>query len=301
MKKIIISLIASIALILFVAVASVEANNIVKIGGDVTVEKDQKVNNIIAVGGQVTINGVVDHNAVAVGGSIVLANNAVVRGDVVCVGGVIVKGNGAQVFGDITEINSANISTAVTSVLRGELEGWSLIFNIISLCFFAIIFIIALIMDILLPRPMIAITNELQSHKAKSFFWGFLSTLMMVPFFMLLVISLIGITLIPLVFTVLLLAFILGYITVGTLIGDLFLLKIFHRQSKGLVGKTLLGLILLWLIGWIPYIGWLVKILALTFGFGGVILALFSRRPQSIPPPLQPTPVAESPVGPTHE
>ena len=281
MQKNIITIIAVFLVILFAA-TSADAKNIVKIGGDVTVERDQKVNNVVVIGGQVTVNGLIDHNVIAIGGSIVLTNNAVVRGDAVCMGGVIVKGNSAQVFGDITEINSTNISSAFSSALRGELEGWSLIFNIISLCFFAVIFIIALLMTIIIPRPLIAIAHEIQSYKTKSFFWGFSATLMMVPFFMLLVISIIGIALIPLVFTMLLVAFILGYIAAGKIIGNFTLTKISRRQARSLVGETLLGLILLWLIGWIPYVGWLVKFFALTFGFGGVLLALFNLRWQSI-------------------
>ena len=172
----------------------------------------------------------------------------------------------------------------MASVFRGEMEGWSLIFNIISLCFFAVIFLIALLMTILFPRPLTAIVHEIQSRKAKSFFWGFLATLMMVPFFMLLVVSIIGITLIPLAFTLLLLALIFGYIAVGTLIGNF----LFHRispEGKTFVGRTLLGLILLWIIGWIPYIGWLVKVFALTLGLGGVLLALFGRKERLVTPP----------------
>jgi hypothetical protein len=283
MKKIIILTIISFLLIPIAAAAA--AKNIVKIGADLIIEKDQTVNNVVDIGGQVTVYGLIEGNVLAVGGSVVLTNNAVVRGNVVCVGGVIVKGSGAQVFGDITEINSANISTAVASVFRGELEGWSLIFNIISLCFFAVIFIIALLMTILIPRPLTAIVHEIQSHKAKSFFWGFLATLTMVPFFMLLVISIIGITLIPLAFTMLLLALILGYIAAGTLIGNFIFIRIFRGRKKTLVGQTLLGLILLWLIGWIPYIGWIVKVFALTLGLGGVLLALFSRKERLVTPP----------------
>jgi hypothetical protein len=95
---------------------------------------------------------------------------------------------------------------------------------------------------------------------------------------MLLVISLIGIPLIPLVFTLLLLAFIIGYIAVGTLTGNFVLTRILHRQKKFLVGETITGLLLLLLIGWIPYAGWLIKCFALTYGLGGVFLALFHHR-----------------------
>jgi len=181
------------------------------------------------------------------------------------------------------------------------MEGWSLILNIISLCFFAVIFFIALLLIFIFPRPLIAIAQEIQSYKAKSFFWGFLATLMIVPFFMLLVVSIIGITLIPLVFTLLLLAFILGYIASGKIIGNYILARISHVPSKSLAGATILGLILLWLISWIPYVGLLVKFFALTFGLGGVFLALFNRKHLPLVPPPPHSPVNEEPVQPASE
>ena len=299
MTKKFMSLIAGFLLIVLLAAVSAEAKTIFKIGGDVNVKADQTVETVIDIGGQVTIHGLVERNVIAVGGSIVLANESIVRGDVICAGGVIIKGNDAQVYGDITEINAENISLAFSSALRGELEGWSLIFNIISLCFFAVIFVIALTLIIFIPRPLIVIVEEIKTYQLKSFFWGFLATLTIAPFFMLLAISIIGITLIPLVFTLLLLAFILGYVASGKIIGGYILTKISRRQIKSLAGETILGLLLLWLIGWIPYVGWLVKFFALTFGLGGVLLALFNRKhlPSTPPPP----PVNEEPVQPVSQ
>ena len=236
------------------------------------------------VGGQITVNGLVEGNVIAAVGSIVLTNKAVVRGNVVCVGGVIAKGNGSQVYGDITEINSSNISSAIVSFLSGDWEGWPFIVNFIYLCFFVVIFIIALLMAILIPRPLIAITNMIQTNKTKSFFWGFFATLMIPPFFFLLIISIIGITLIPLIFAALLLAFVLGFIGVSAIIGNFILTKIFRKHKKSLVQETILGLILFWSIGWLSYIGWMVKMIAITFGLGGVLLTLFNRKHQSATP-----------------
>jgi hypothetical protein len=271
-------------ILLFLSAFSAEANNIIKIGGDMTIEAQQKANNVVVVGGQITVNGLVKNNVVAVGGSIVLTNKAVVRGNVVCVGGVVAQGNGSQVYGDITEINSSNIASAIASVLSGDWDGWPLIINFIYLCFFAVIFIIALLMAILIPRPLIAIVNMIQNNKTKSFFWGFFTTLTIPPFFFLLIISIIGITLIPLIFAALLLAFALGFIGVSALIGNFILTKIFRKHKKSLVQETILGLILFWSIGWLPYIGWMVKVIAITFGLGGVLLILFNRKHQSATP-----------------
>jgi hypothetical protein len=275
-----------------------EAKNIIKIGGDVTVETGQQVDSVIVVGAQVTVNGLVEKTIVAIGGSVILTSNAVVRGNVIVVGGIVAQGNGSQVFGDITEINSSNLANAIASVFRGEMEGWSLFLNIISLCFFAIILTMALLITFLLPRPLVAVTGTIQANKAKSFFWGVLATLMIVPFFMLLAISIIGITLIPLAFTMILLAFILGYIAAGMLAGNFILEKIFHTRKKSLVGATLLGLILLWLIGWIPYVGWIIKAVVLTFGLGGVLLALFHQKPRQATPSSESTTTSEIPTNP---
>ena len=269
---------------LFLSTFSAEANNIIKIGGNVTIEAQQKVNNVVAAGGQITVNGLIENNVVAVGGSIVLTNKAVVRGNVVCIGGVIAKGNGSQVYGNITEINSSNISSTIASFLSGDGEGWPLILNFIYLCFFAIVLIVALLMAILIPRPLIAIANTIQNNKTKSFFWGFFATLLIPPFFFLLIISIIGIALIPLIFVALLLAFMLGFISVSALTGNFVLTKIFRKRKKSLVQETIVGLILLWSIGWLPYAGWMVKVTAVTLGWGGVLLILFNRKHQSATP-----------------
>ena len=163
--------------------------------------------------------------------------------------------------------------------MRGELEGWSLILNVISLCFFAIILIIALIMALLMPRALDTVVSAIRTNKIKSFFWGFLTTLMIVPFFMLLAISVIGILLIPLAFTALLLAAIIGFTACGSLLGNMIITKIFRGYRRSIVKETLVGLCLLWLLGWIPfYIGMLIKALAITFGLGGVVMALAGRK-----------------------
>lgn len=273
-----ITVIVTLTLMFFLSLP-VEAKNIFAGGSDITVKEGQAVANTIVIGGQITVDGLVEQNVVAVAGSVVLTNNAVVRGKVIVVGGVVARGSGSMVFGDITEINSSTLSSSIASALRGDLEGWSLILNIISLCFFAIILIIALMMIFLAPKSLVMVADVIRAHKLKSFLWGFLATLVIVPFFMLLVISIIGIFFIPVAFTALLLAVIIGFIAFSSILGNFIITKIFRGYKKSLVKETLVGLSILWMLGWIPfYIGMLVKVLAITFGLGGVLLALTSRR-----------------------
>ena len=294
MKKNIFPIIAGL-LLLFFAFASAEAKNIVKIGDDITIERDQEINNVINIGGQVTVNGLVENNVFVAGGSVVLTGNAVVRGNVVCIGGVIVKSTGAQVFGDITEINSSNIATVINSAINGEWEGWSWVFAIVSICFFFVIFIFALLITLLIPRPIVVISGVISGRKTKSFLWGILGMMLIGPFAVLLAVSIVGIPLIPLEFTLVVLAGVLGFIAAGSLFGRFFLVNIIKSKEPGLVKTTLCGLILLWLIGWIPYIGWIIKTAVATTGLGGVLLALFNRGEQ---PPAPTLPVNETPVKP---
>ena len=272
--------------LIFLAAASVDAKNIIKIGKDINIGKDQIVNNAVAIAGQITVSGLVENNVVTVGGSIVLTNAAVVRGNVVCIGGVVVQGNGAQVYGDITEVNSSNISTALSSAFYGDMDAWSWFVDIIYFCFFAMIFMLALLMAILFPRPLNAIVDSIQGNKTKSFFWGALATLMITPFFMLLLFSFIGIPLIPLAFAAILLAFMFGFIGVSALLGKFVLTRTFHHHKQSLVRETLLGLILWWIIGWMPfYIGMVIKTVVITIGLGGVFLAIFHHRHNHVTPP----------------
>jgi len=272
------TIIMAIAFILFLS-WPVYAKNIFQAGRDVTIEEGQAVGNVVTVGGQITINGLVEQNVLAIAGSVVLTSKAVVRGNVIIVGGGMMNGPGANVFGDITVINASTLSSAISSALRGDMEGWSLILNVISLCFFAIIMIIALIMTLLIPRSLAAIANAIQTNKIKSFLWGVLATLLIVPFFMLLAISIIGIFLIPLAFSALLLAAIIGFIATGSLLGNFIITKIFPGYQKSLAKETLVGLSLLCLLGWIPFcIGMLIQVFAITFGLGGVLLALTRRK-----------------------
>lgn len=281
------TLLAAAVLALFLATPA-EAKNMIGAGRDLVVEEGQTVNNAAVIGGQITVNGLVEQNVLAIAGSVVLTNKAVVRGQVIVLGGIVARGSGSMVFGDITEVNSSTLSQALQSAMRGELEGWSLILNVISLCFFAIILIIALIMTLLLPRQMTLITRSIETHYVKSFFWGVLATLMIVPLFMLLAVSIIGIFLIPLAFTLMLLAVIVGFIACGAILGNALISRVFRGYEKSLTKETLVGLCLLWLLGWIPfYAGMFIKAFVITIGLGGVIMTLTRKtvRPTETPAP----------------
>ena len=245
---------------------------------DINISENHRVDGVITIGGQITVSGLVENNVVAIGGSVVLTSDAVVRGNVVCIGGVVARGNGAQIYGDITEINSSNLLDAVSSAFYEKTQEWSWLTDIIYFSFFAMLFMMALLTAFLFPRYLNAIIFSIEGNKAKSFFWGFFGTLMIAPFFILLALSFIGIPLMPLAFSIILLAFMFGFIAASALLGKFILKRVFRHHKQSLIQETLLGLILWWITGWAPfYTGMIIKAAVITIGFGGVLLSVFGR------------------------
>lgn len=285
MKRIAICLLGLILLFCCAAQAYSGEKTIVKIGEDVFVREGQRVHNVIALGGQVTVSGTVTAHVVAVGGSVVLTRTATIGGDVVCLGGVVVLGKGARIDGTLTEINSSNLSEAISDVLNDNWEGWSWIFTIISILFFTGFLILALLIVTLMPKPVHLIAGAIQGHLIQVGLWGILVLILIVPLAVLLMLSVVGIVLVPLEMTIVACAAILGLVAVARLIG-MMLLELVRKKPARPLWETFWGLLLLWVVGWIPVLGWMIKILALVIGIGGVFATRFGTHS------LTPRPVA---------
>ena len=251
--------------------------SIVKIGSDVTIEKGQKVHSVVAIGGQITVSGDVEKSVVAVGGSVVLTKTAVVKGSVVSLGGVIVMARDAEVRGDLTEINSNNLYETLTTALSSEWEGWSWIFAVISLSIFLVILVLALLIAALLPKPVRIVSEAIRENTFKVILCGILGLVLIAPLALLLTISVVGIALIPLEVIFVVCSVLFGFIAVGQFIGAK-LLRLLKRPEPGIVRETFWGLVILWLIGWIPYVGWMVKAIAIVIGLGATLVSRFGTH-----------------------
>lgn len=245
-----------------------------KIGEDVVVEEGMKVRSVCVLNGQATISGLVEGNVMALNGSIVLTRKAVVKGNVLCIGGVVVKARGATIEGRLTEINSANLSEAITNMLSNEWEGWSWLAAVFSLAVFLCLLLIGIILVVLIPFPIERIGRGMTTYFWKSLFAGLLALVLIVPLAVLLAISVIGIILIPLELILVAVVALLGLIGASYIIGDFFY-ALCKKPSPKPIGRFIWGLIIIWLLGWIPLIGWMIKVLIVTIGMGSTILTRF--------------------------
>ena len=280
MKKIALLLLLLVTCLFLCSAATVRADsaNIVKIGSNVTIEEGTKVRNVLAIGGQITVDGVVENHVVSIGGSIVLTRTAVVGGSVFSLGGIIVRGRGAEVYGTLTEINTDDISEAITKALSEEWEGWSWIFAVVSLSIFLGVLLVTILTVFLIPKPVRLISSAIKEKPFKVTGWGLTGLVLVVPLAVLLAVSVIGIVLIPLEMAIVLFAVLLGFIAVSQLVGRK-LFTVLKRHDQSLMRETIWGLIILWLIGWIPYVGWMIKMCAIVIGLGGVLLTRFGTNP----------------------
>jgi cation transport ATPase len=109
------------------------------------------------------------------------------------------------------------------------------------------------------------------------FLYGLLGVILIVPIALMLVISIIGIALIPIELLAFFLAALIGYIAVAIIIGKK-ILRALKNDDPNVVLSAVLGVLLLWLVGLIPFVGGIVKGIACITGLGAVIIAVARRN-----------------------
>jgi hypothetical protein len=279
MKKVLFCILTAVLLMSSGTAAQADNNNIVKIGGEVAIAEGTKVKNAVAVGGQITVQGTVTGHVMSIGGSVVLTKTALVEGNAISVGGVVVMGKGARVYGSIKEINASDLSQSLASVLNEDWEGWSWVFAILSLFVFIGILLIGLLLVTLLPRPVRSVAGAIKDSPFKAFLWGLVVLVSVVPLAILLTISVLGIVLIPLEMAIVVGSALVGFIAAAQLAGEKFF-ALLKKRDQSVFTDIFWGLAIFWVIGWIPHIGWMIKVIAVVIGLGGVLISCLGARQQ---------------------
>lgn len=198
-----------------------QAFDVVKIGEDFTLEKDQVARDVVIIGGKATIHGTVRGDCVIVMGEAVihgtlerdlvavmapthLSSNAVIRRDAVVIGGTLQSDPGAEVGRQRHEVAIGSFMPDLRWVFSWVKNGvmmlrplppqvgwaWALA------GFFLILYLILLL---LFGKPVRACTDELEQRPVAAFFSGMLLFLLIGPLLLLLVMSVLGILAIPIV------------------------------------------------------------------------------------------------------
>jgi hypothetical protein len=253
-------------------------------GSSVTIERDSSVGGgLNFAASSAAIRGPVTRGIVGGGGSLVIANTVGKNVDVSA--NNVTLESSANIAGHLYNYGQGNIQRDSGSQVAGEVKQIStqqqpkpekrgasvfgILWSIIST------FLVGAVLLWLLPRAVTGVANTIQRHPGGSLGFGALAFLLIIPICVVLLITIIGI---PLA--------ILAALAFGV---ALYLAKIFVSLSVGrlIAARTdwtpnpyadfFIGLILLTVLELIPYIGWLVRLIIVLLGVGGLILS-FSRR-----------------------
>lgn len=249
-----------------------EKGTIVRVGGDVVIEGGREVEDVVAIGGDIEVFGDVDGDAVAVGGSITVFSNGYIDGNAVSVGGHIHIEEGGIIDGDLVEVQDL-----VSTFIPLKWDNWGEFYWAFRLFSFIGFIALAMVLILFLPKQITAVSDSVEVQPLRTIFFGILGFVLIVPVIISLVLSVIGIVLIPLFCLIIILAILFGYLAVGRLIGKRVFIAL-DSASRPILLEGLVGLVLLGLIGMIPVVGWFVKLLVYLIGFGGVIDTIVSKK-----------------------
>jgi hypothetical protein len=269
-------------------------------GGIVILDENSVINgDVIVAGGNIELRGTIRGDVKGVGENIVLAGpiegNVDLKldsqeGKLTLLPGALIKGNltysapeeadiksGAEVLG---EIFKKPIKEIPSRQLSKKIFGFGFLFlKLISL--FGLL-VVGLVIISLIPGVKVReITNQMMTKPLPSFGWGIIVLIISPVIFLLLFFTIIGI---PLALIGLVLYFVSLYIAkvfVGIAVGQKLLehseKKISLTKSKkeqSLFWPMVLGMIIFVIITSIPFIGWLIKLVAVWWGLGAVCLVI---------------------------
>jgi hypothetical protein len=282
-------------------------DDVIRFGGDVTVNQGQTVDgDVVVFGGNGRVNGRVNGDVAVLGGSLTLGPEADITGDAVAIGGTLSRDPGATVGGDVSQVSGPG--TRLGEILRRRSFVWTGMLPVFAtagtLVRLGVLVLFGCFVMLVAERLAKRIGDRAAAEPVRAGLTGLLAELLFVPALVmtvvLLVITILGIPLLLLVpFAVLALAviFLVGFTGVAARLGQAIGTRLgwtnmgpYLTTALGVV-TLLLPIVLARLLGLaglnfisVPLLvaGVLIEYLAWTVGFGAAALTYFK-------PPLVPT------------
>ncbi len=271
--------------------ASDKDHSRVSFWNDVTVQSNETVDNLVVFGGDATVQGIVEGDAVVLGGNLGLKPGAKVEGDAVVLFGSILKDERAEIEGDrvvfgggsiLKRLAGAWLPVAVAGSFLAYLFGIGLASMLAK---FVVFFVLGVLCLTFLAKPFRRVADCLSVRPGRAVLDGFLFFLLLAPMLLLLAVSIVGIPLIPLVVLCYVAAFAFGYVAAAFSLGTRVAERLFGHRSAWV--SLVCGLVFLRVLAWIPVLGWPITALVVCFALGAVWLTRFGTREMVPTPTLQ--------------
>jgi hypothetical protein len=253
-------------------------------GGSVVIDTNTVLcSTLTAFGGTVAINGTVNGDVVGFGSNVVVAGT--VNGNIDLYGGSVVLLIGSHLHGDI-DLYAAHWTRGPGAQFVGAVNDHTRSFNwlfpgtgVFSFPLLPLITWIALglLLTTLLPEHVMIVRTTVVSKSRRSLMIGLLSVILAPPLLVVLVALILSIPVAIIVALGLIAAWALGTVAIGWLVGE----RVLHRlapQKNTRPMQVVVGLTVVVLVGSIPFIGWILSIVAGLLGVGAVFLSRFGTR-----------------------
>jgi len=254
---------------------------------------------VVSIGGNVYVEGTVGGNVVAPFGDVVLSGDAAVEGDVVAVS--VTADDETAIGGTIEEVPLFRLPW-----VNGGPHAFLLLASTVTLVMIVITLLFGLLVAAVAPRHVARVQERLKQKPAGSFFGGLLFQILLLPVFVLLLVTVIGIPVALLALPLVVLAAqLLGFVAFSRILGESLLhrdggqkpaMLLFTAGALLLVSPLLLasllavtavdpGASLLLAVNLLFFLGLCVLSLVYPAGMGAAVLSrLGTRSPASIRP-----------------
>ena len=251
--------------------------NVIILGGSALIEGTIE-ENVVALGGRVTLSGTVNDDLVSLGSRIELKSTAVVKGDVVCIGGELTKEPGCRIEGDTNYFK-------LSSLFPKFADGWKGFFTM-SLIPFILVFklvmvfiwlVITLVVASAIPQRITFASAQIRRSFAAVLgtgALGLLAYILLVILAALLCIFLIGIPILLALLAAHFFITVFGQVAVYHYFGDS-LSHAFGRQKTSPLGASLLRLLVVSFVTFIPILGLLASLVLDILVFGVTLRTKF--------------------------
>ena len=259
--------------------------------GRVEVRAGERVDTVVILDGPAVIDGHVEGAVVALNGDIRVSGT--VEEAVVALNGRATIANGARVGGDVVSSKAPVVEPGAT--VEGETR--TVRFSLRALGFFfwllwwvavtVSLLVLGVLLLALVPAAMAASQLVARNEPGRVVGWGLLVAVGLPVVSVLVMLTVVGIPLGIVALLALALVYAMGYVVAALVLG-----RTMVKEPRSSYVAFLAGLIILRLVGLIPFVGGLVTFVASAFGLGA--LAIAGRRAARRPAP---TSAAPAPTG----
>lgn len=256
--------VTALMIVLLGTAAPVNRGDIVQFTGDVHIRTDEVVNgDVVVFSGDVVVDGRVNGDVVAFSGKVIV--NGEIDGDVVTLAGRVNQGEGSRITGTLVTLEPG---THIRNIGRFGIPSfriWSP-FKVLNFLGFMVLSIITVA---LIPNPVTNMRDYLPTNFARVSLIGLLSLVAFPAVVIALLLTIVGIVIIPFAVILYAAAGFLGYVAIAVFLG--YKVAGHFNLSESIIIHAVIGVALLWLVNQVPFISFLIFLAVVIISLGLVI------------------------------